>query len=121
MGGIRRQPWCLSLAGAAASACRACARRTTIASLAARSVMFVSEIAYAIIGRGGFLGMGQEHVAMPWQRMRATPNLDTFVLNMCEEQFESAPTVNPNAFATDEGYTTQRGEIDRFWDASRAG
>jgi hypothetical protein len=83
--------------------------------------MFVGEIAYAIIGRGGFLGMGQEQVAMPWQRMRATPNLDTFVLNMCEEQFESAPTVNANAFATDEGYTTQRGEIDRFWDANRAG
>jgi sporulation protein YlmC with PRC-barrel domain len=79
------------------------------------------EIAYVIIGRGGFLGMGQEHVAVPWQRMRATPNLDTFVLNMREEQFESAPTINPNNFATDEGYTTQRGEIDRFWDADRAG
>ncbi len=79
------------------------------------------EIAYVVIGRGGFLGIGEDYVAVPWKRLRVTPNLDTFVLNMREGQLESAPKVNPDVFATDEGYTRRRGEIDRFWESNRAG
>lgn len=79
------------------------------------------EIAYVVISRGGFLGIGEDYVAVPWQQLRVTPNLDTFVLNMREGQLEAAPKVNPDVFATDEGYNRRRGEIDRFWDSNRAG
>lgn len=79
------------------------------------------DIAYVVVSRGGFLGIGEDHVAVPWQQLRVTPNLDTFVLNMREGQLEAAPKVNPDVFATDEGYTRRRGEIDRFWESNRAG
>lgn len=79
------------------------------------------DIAYVIMGRGGFLGIGRDHVAVPWQQLRVTPNLDTFVLDVQEAQLERAPQVDPDTFATDEGYARRRGEIDRFWQEARAG
>ncbi len=73
------------------------------------------EIAYAIIGRGGFLGIGEDYVAVPWERLRVTPALDMFVLDVPEARLAAAPTVDPDVFDTDEGYARRRGEIDQFW------
>lgn len=75
------------------------------------------QVAYVVVGRGGFLGIGEDHVAVPWQQLRVTPMLDTFVLDVPESRIESAPQVDPDAFSTDEGYDRRRGEIDRFWQA----
>jgi sporulation protein YlmC with PRC-barrel domain len=73
------------------------------------------EIAYLIVARGGFLGIGQDHVAVPWQRLKATPGLSTFVLEVEEDQFAQAPEVEPRQFNTQEGLDARREEIDAFW------
>jgi sporulation protein YlmC with PRC-barrel domain len=75
------------------------------------------QIAYVIVGRGGFLGIGRDHVAVPWQQLRATPSFDTFVLDISEDRMDAAPTVDPDSFATDEGYERRRGEIESYWRA----
>ncbi|MCW8086188.1 PRC-barrel domain-containing protein [Sabulicella glaciei] len=78
------------------------------------------QIAYAVLGRGGFLGIGRDYVAVPWSQMRATPGMRSFVLDVTEQRLEQAPQVERNAFANEADFTRRRGEIDRFW-SGRAG
>lgn len=78
-------------------------------------------IAYAIVAHGGFLGVGENYVAVPWQRMRATPDLDLFVLDTTEDAIAGAPTVNPNAFTIPGSYGQRRQEIDSYWQRQREG
>ena len=52
------------------------------------------EIAYAIVTHGGFLGLGEDEVAVPWKRLHVTQDFDVVVLDMTEEQLEEAPEVD---------------------------
>lgn len=72
-------------------------------------------IAYVLVARGGFLGIGEELVPVRWQDLRALPDLDTFVLDVPEAAMEEAPTVDREAFASLEDYDQQRQQIDEFW------
>jgi sporulation protein YlmC with PRC-barrel domain len=50
-------------------------------------------VAYAIISHGGFLGIGAEHVAVPWQVLQARPDQDrTYQVNITQERLEQAPS-----------------------------
>jgi sporulation protein YlmC with PRC-barrel domain len=73
------------------------------------------QVSYAIIAHGGFIGIGEDYVAVPWQRLQATPNLDLFVLNTTEDALENAPKVDPDAFSSPQAYGQRRQEIDRYW------
>jgi sporulation protein YlmC with PRC-barrel domain len=71
------------------------------------------EIAYAVVARGGFLGIGEDHVAVPWQEFRLAPGLNTLVLDVPEQTIAEAPSVDPNTFgglASD-----QDREIETYW------
>lgn len=51
-------------------------------------------IAFAVVGTGGFLGMGQENVAIPWDAFRVTmPEEDeyTIVVDVPQDRLERAP------------------------------
>lgn len=52
-------------------------------------------IRFAVVGVGGFLGMGETDVMVPWGAFRWQPNTDTneevFVLDVSREQLEKAP------------------------------
>lgn len=73
------------------------------------------QISYAIIARGGFLGIGDEHVAVPWQRLKVAPNMDVFVLDTTPEVLDKAPQVNPDSFASERNFEQRRQEIDKYW------
>jgi len=79
------------------------------------------QISYAIVARGGFLGIGEDHVAVPWNQFRATPGLNTLVLDMSEEALESAPTVDPDTFADPATVTEQDQQVDQYWSQVRGG
>ena len=72
-------------------------------------------ITYAIVARGGFLGIGRDHVAVPWNAFRATPGLNTLVLNVPEDAMENAPTVDPDSFGDPTTVTQQDQEVDQYW------
>lgn len=72
-------------------------------------------VLYLIVSRGGFLGLGEEHVAIPWEGLKATPGLNTFVLEIDESVMEQAPTVDADQFALPEVYEERRQEIDDYW------
>lgn len=74
------------------------------------------DIAYVLVGRGGFFGVGQDLVPVRWQDLRAVPDLDAFVLEVDEQAFEQAPVVDRDVFADTDAYAQRRGEIDSFWE-----
>jgi hypothetical protein len=78
-------------------------------------------LAYVLVGRGGFFGLGRDLVPVRWQDLRAVPGADTFVLNVDEETFEQAPAVDRDRFADTESYGQRREEIDSYWDQQLQG
>ena len=74
------------------------------------------DLAYVLVGRGGFFGVGEDLVPIRWQDLRAVPDADTFVLDIEEDVFEQAPAVDRDVFADSDAYAQRRVEIDSYWD-----
>lgn len=47
-------------------------------------------IAYAVIAHGGFLGMGHNYVAVPWDRVNLDRQREQITLNVTQQQLENA-------------------------------
>jgi sporulation protein YlmC with PRC-barrel domain len=62
------------------------------------------EVAYAVLGSGGFLGLGEKLRAIPWYALQQ-PAAKTFQLDMTAEQLKSAPSFDRNDWP----------EMDRHW------
>lgn len=78
-------------------------------------------ITHAVVARGGFLGIGENYVAVPWRRLRATSALDLFVIDATEAAMDGAPTLDPDALADAEGTARQRRAIDDYWQRQQGG
>ena len=65
------------------------------------------KVAYAVMSFGGFLGMGQDYVALPWHMLRYNERLDAYEMNITENQLQGAPAVA-------EGWDT--GTVSRDWE-----
>jgi hypothetical protein len=72
-------------------------------------------ILYLIVSRGGFLGLGEEHIAIPWNGLEATPGMNMFVLDVDETVIEQAPRVDPDRFVLPEVFEQRQQEIDQYW------
>ena len=48
---------------------------------------------HALVEVGGFLGLGEEIVAVPLDIMRVTEDMNTFVIDMTQARFEEAPRI----------------------------
>ena len=48
-------------------------------------------IAYVVMSHGGFLGIGEKLVAVPWREFRMTRNSEALVLAVSEERLDKAP------------------------------
>lgn len=73
------------------------------------------DVSYVVVAHGGFFGVGEEKVAVPWERFRATPGLNTLVLDASEQQIEEAPGVNPETFGDPSQTAQQDREFDEYW------
>jgi sporulation protein YlmC with PRC-barrel domain len=56
------------------------------------------QIRLAILGVGGFLGIGEKKTPVPWQAITATANQD-FTLNVDRQKLKNAPTIDKNQTA----------------------
>lgn len=79
------------------------------------------EVSYAVIARGGFFGIGEVYVAVPWEQFAIAPGLNVLVLNIDEAQLEQAPEIDPDRFADPEVFTENRERTDQFWQQLREG
>jgi PRC-barrel domain len=49
-------------------------------------------VAYAVLSFGGFLGMAQKHLPIPWQRLKYDPLLGAYHLDLTDEELSGAPS-----------------------------
>lgn len=58
-------------------------------------------ITYVIVAHGGFLGWGENQVAVPWQQLRITPNTQNpvFILNISPDVLAEAPSFRRDSWA----------------------
>ena len=49
-------------------------------------------VAYAVMGFGGFLGIGEDHHPIPWNALRYDITRDGFVTDITESQLQGAPS-----------------------------
>lgn len=78
------------------------------------------EPALAVVRRGGFLGVGGGHVAVPWQALRVTPGLDAFVLDATRAQMDAAPRLDRNLSRTPEAHGRLAEDVRAFWSGQSA-
>ena len=50
------------------------------------------QAAYAVMGFGGFLGMGEEHYPLPWATLKYDTQKGGYVVNLDKKQLEGAPS-----------------------------
>jgi hypothetical protein len=48
-------------------------------------------VAYAVMGFGGFLGLGEDHYPIPWQRLTYNEKLGGYEVNLTDAQLKNAP------------------------------
>jgi PRC-barrel domain len=53
-------------------------------------------VAYAVLSFGGFLGVGQKHLPIPWARLKYERTLGAYQLDLTEEELNRAPSFAAN-------------------------
>jgi hypothetical protein len=48
-------------------------------------------VSYAVLGFGGFLGIGNDHFPLPWQSLKYDTRLGGYVTGITENQLRDAP------------------------------
>lgn len=71
-------------------------------------------IAYVLVARGGFLGLGRELVAVRWSDLRATDDHEIYVLDVTPDAFAAAPRVDRRNFGESFGEAWRSG-LDQYW------
>ncbi len=64
------------------------------------------KVTYAVMGFGGFLGMGEEHYPIPWGKLTYDPAKEGFVTDITSEQLKSAPD-RPGDWAANRDWQTR--------------
>jgi sporulation protein YlmC with PRC-barrel domain len=75
-----------------------------------------NNIVYAVVGFGGFLGMGEKYHPLPWQVLNYDEGQGAYVVNLTKEQLQAAPADSIEALTQNDGM----GYRDRVYDYYRA-
>ncbi len=54
-------------------------------------------VSYAVLGFGGFLGLGNDHYPLPWQSLKYDTELGGYVTGVTEKQLRGAPKYRDEA------------------------
>jgi len=57
------------------------------------------EAKFAILAFGGFFGIGQEQVAVPWSMIQTSPEQDALMANVTRETLDNAPSYDATAYS----------------------
>jgi sporulation protein YlmC with PRC-barrel domain len=61
-------------------------------------------IMFAVIGFGGFLGIGEKYHAVPWSMLDYDKDMGGYVVPLTREQLEAAPAYDINELTRDDGH-----------------
>ena len=71
-------------------------------------------ISYAVLGFGGFLGIGNDHYPLPWQSLKYDTNLGGYRTGVTETQLRGAPKYgNDNDWNW--GVTTRTRAVNEYY------
>ncbi|HEY4365645.1 MAG TPA: PRC-barrel domain-containing protein [Steroidobacteraceae bacterium] len=62
-----------------------------------------NNIMYAVVGFGGFLGMGEKYHPMPWASLDYDESQNSYVVNLTKDQLKAAPADSIEALTRDDG------------------
>lgn len=62
------------------------------------------KVAYAVMSFGGFLGMGAQHLPVPWNKLSYDTSREGFITDLTQEQVQAAPALE------------ERWDRDRAWE-----
>lgn len=79
-----------------------------------------NRIMFAVVGFGGFLGMGEKYHPIPWASLDYQPEHDGYVVNFTEEQLRAAPADSIDALTADGGVAYRNRSYEyyntpRYW------
>ena len=49
-------------------------------------------VAYAVLSFGGFLGLGEKHIPVPWSKLDYDPAMQAYSLDIPDEELKKAPS-----------------------------
>ncbi|NEU14982.1 PRC-barrel domain containing protein [Methylobacterium sp. BTF04] len=73
------------------------------------------KIAYLVVARGGIFGIGEHHVAVPWDNFKVTPNLNILVLDTSRDGMDKAPQITERHLKKAEPFAQQTAKADAYW------
>lgn len=73
-------------------------------------------IAYAIADIGGFLGIGENQIAVPWSQLQLDETQEAFVLPVDQQTLQDAPTFDNNMLDNGVFQPGWNDQIDSYWD-----
>ena len=50
------------------------------------------KVAYAVLSFGGFLGLGEKHLPIPWARLSYDPAMNAYQVNISDDELTKAPS-----------------------------
>lgn len=71
-------------------------------------------VAYAVLSFGGFLGMGQKHLPIPWVRLKYDLAQEAYLLDLSDEELRAAPAYEADK-EVDWGDRSQEIVIHRYY------
>ena len=50
------------------------------------------KVAYAVLSFGGFLGLGEKHLPIPWEKMKYDPAIEAYAIDIADDELAKAPS-----------------------------
>lgn len=79
-----------------------------------------NSIMFAVVGFGGFLGMGEKYHPLPWSSLDYSKDADGYVVPYSKEELEAAPADTINELTRDDGLIARQEaykyyNVDPYW------
>jgi hypothetical protein len=75
---------------------------------------YSGQVAYAVAAFGGFLGMGESWIPLPWRALKYEPRVAGYVVDVGRSKLQMAPRY-PSHTEPDWSDQAYEEEIERYW------